>query len=157
MKNNRPFRMRLILATIIRKARILILKTKGYRIPYSVIIERSVTLDKLNPRGIDIGDYTLVGAGVTILSHDHCKRTAGNAPLFTNTSIGKSCFIAIGAIILPGVKIGDEVVVGAGSVVTKDVPSNCVVAGNPARVIRENIVMNNFAAVVNWNEDIGWY
>jgi len=43
------------------------------------------------------------------------------------------------AIILPGVKIGDEVVVGSGSVVTKDIPSNCIVAGNPAKIIKYNI------------------
>ncbi|WP_276866657.1 DapH/DapD/GlmU-related protein [Bacteroides heparinolyticus] len=50
--------------------------------------------------------------------------------------IGDNCFIGNGAILLPGITIGNEVIVGAGSVVTKDVPSNTIVAGNPARVIR---------------------
>ena len=51
----------------------------------------------------------------------------------------KRCFIAVNATILPGVNVGDEVIVGAGAVVTKNVPSNVIVAGNPARIIRENI------------------
>lgn len=50
---------------------------------------------------------------------------------------GKNCWIGAGAIILPGVTIGDQVVVGAGSVVTKDLPSNVVAVGNPCRVVRE--------------------
>ena len=54
------------------------------------------------------------------------------------------------ATILPGVHIGDEVIVGAGSVVTKNVPSNVIVAGNPARIIRENIHMNEKAELTSW-------
>jgi maltose O-acetyltransferase len=50
--------------------------------------------------------------------------------------IGSDCWIGGGAIILPGVTIGDETVVGAGSVVTKDLPSGVLAAGNPCRVIR---------------------
>ena len=70
--------------------------------------------------------------------------------------IGKNCFIAPNSIILPGISIGDQVIVGAGSVVTKDVPNNVVVAGNPAKIIRKNIKMNNNAALVNWNVNNGW-
>jgi acetyltransferase-like isoleucine patch superfamily enzyme len=55
-----------------------------------------------------------------------------------NTYIGENCIVGIGAIILAGVRISDNVVVGAGSVVTKDVPSNVMIAGNPARVISTN-------------------
>ena len=58
---------------------------------------------------------------------------------FTNYSehvkIGKRCWIGANAIILPGITIGDNCVIAAGSVVTKDVPSNCTVAGVPARII----------------------
>ncbi|MDZ7634100.1 MAG: hypothetical protein U5L72_06535 [Bacteroidales bacterium] len=52
--------------------------------------------------------------------------------------------------IMPGVHVGDEVIVGAGAVVTKDVPSNVIVAGNPARIIREKIRMNDRAELLNW-------
>ncbi len=51
-------------------------------------------------------------------------------------TIGNGCWIGGGVIILPGVTIGDGTVIGAGSVVTKDIPANCVVVGNPCRVIR---------------------
>ena len=154
MNNN--FAIRLFIATIFRKFRVLRYRLKGYDIPYSAIIEGSVLLDKLYPRGIHIGENTLVAGGATILSHDHCKRVGNNQPFLVDTFIGKNCFIAVGAIILPGVKIGDEVIVGAGAVVTKDVPSNTVVAGNPAKIIRENIKMNTFAALENWTEKSGW-
>ena len=117
---------------------------RGYKFPYSVILEGGVTLDKLNKKGITIGENTLVASGTKILSHDHCKRTFNDAPFFADTAIGSNCFIAVNSVILPGVTIGDEVIVGAGSVVTKDVPSNCIVAGNPAKIIRENIKMNLF-------------
>jgi acetyltransferase-like isoleucine patch superfamily enzyme len=60
-----------------------------------------------------------------------------------NTSIGDFCVICIGSIIMGGVNIGNEVVVGAGSVITKDVPSNVIIAGNPARIIKNNIEMEN--------------
>ena len=150
------FEIRLFIATILRKFRVFEYRLKGYDIPYSAIIEGSVLLDKLYPRGIHIGENTLVAGGATILSHDHCKRVGNNQPFLVDTFIGKNCFIAVGAIILPGVKIGNEVIVGAGAVVTRDVPSNTVVAGNPARIIRENIKMNDFAALENWTEKRGW-
>lgn len=153
---SKNFIIRLFMATIIRKIRIFILKLKNYDVKYSTIIEGSVKLDKLYPRGIHIGANTLVAGGVTILSHDHCKRVGKNQPYLIDTFIGENCFIAVGAIILPGVKIGDEVIVGAGAVVTKNVPSNTVVAGNPAKIIRNNIKMNKFAALENWNVNKGW-
>ena len=56
-----------------------------------------------------------------------------------DTRIGDNCCIGARAIIMPGVTVGNEVVVGAGAVVTKDVPNNCIVVGNPARIIKENI------------------
>lgn len=112
IKNN-DFAFRLFVATIFRKFRVLKFRLKGYNIPYSVIIEGSVLLDKLYPKGIHIGKNTLVAGSVTILSHDHCKRVGNNQPFLVDTFIGDNCFIAVGAIILPGVKIGNEVIVGA--------------------------------------------
>ena len=51
--------------------------------------------------------------------------------------IGRNCWIGAGAVILPGVTIGDHSVIGAGSVVTKDIPAGVVAVGNPCRVLRE--------------------
>ena len=53
--------------------------------------------------------------------------------------IGNKVWIATNAIILPGVTVGDGAIVAAGSVVTRDVPEKCMVAGVPARVIKENV------------------
>ena len=53
-------------------------------------------------------------------------------------NLGKRVWIGSGAIVLPGVTIGDNSVIGAGSVVTKDVPENCVYGGNPAKLIKKN-------------------
>lgn len=80
-----------------------------------------------------ISETTAIYWGVIILSHDACRS------LKADTYIGNNVIVGINSIILPGVKIGNHVVVGAGSVVTKDVPDHCVVAGNPAKVIREGI------------------
>lgn len=90
---------------------------------------------------ITIGRDVLVGPKVIMWSRNH--RIAKDEIIKTQVSqdipitIGNDVWIASGAIILYGVTIGDGAVVGAGSVVTKDVPAYTVVAGNPARVIKE--------------------
>lgn len=88
---------------------------------------------------IYVGDYTMFGPRVTIATAGHPilpeLRAQGyqyNAPV----RIGKNCWLGAGVIVLPGVTIGDNVVVGAGSVVTKDLPSDVVAVGNPCRVLR---------------------
>lgn len=142
--------MRLLIANIVRKLRYIKYRGLGYDIHSSTIIEGTVILDKLYRRGVHIGKNTLVAGGTTILSHDHCKRVHNNQPLLLDTYIGERCFIAVNCLILPGVKIGNEVIVGAGSVVTKDIPSNSVAVGNPAKVIKTDIVMDEMASWVNW-------
>lgn len=89
---------------------------------------------------IYVGDYTMIGPNVTLATAGHPSlpelRQQGmqyNMPV----RIGKNCWLGAGVIVLPGVTIGDNVVVGAGSVVTKDLPSNVVAVGNPCRVLRE--------------------
>lgn len=89
---------------------------------------------------IYVGDYTMFGPHVTVATAGHPilpelreKQYQYNMPV----RIGRNCWIGAGAIILPGVTIGDNTVVGAGSVVTKDLPSHVVAVGNPCRVLRE--------------------
>ena len=86
---------------------------------------------------VTIGDKTQIGPGVQILTADHprdlAKRNAGleyGRPIH----IGRNVWIGGGALILPGVTIGDDAIVGAGSVVTRDVPRGATVLGNPARL-----------------------
>lgn len=99
-------------------------------------------LDKTNPQGIHIGEKTYLASGSIIFSHDYSRA------LHCDTVIGKRCFIGANAIIMCGIHIGDSVIVGSGAVVTKDVPSNCIVAGNPARIIKENIQTKKFGQLV---------
>ncbi|AKQ43042.2 hexapeptide repeat-containing transferase [Aurantiacibacter atlanticus] len=79
---------------------------------------------------IAIGAQTLVAFKVMILSRD-------SEGAVKPVSIGAQCFIGGGAVILPGVSIGDRCIVGAGAVVADNMPSDCIVAGNPAKVVRE--------------------
>ena len=57
-------------------------------------------------------------------------------PIIRDVTIGENCWITSRVIILGGVTIGDDVIIGAGSVVTHDIPSNCFAAGNPCKVIK---------------------
>lgn len=86
-------------------------------------------IDGVNPNFVSIGDYSVVGADSALLTHCPIR---GALPC----QIGKFVYIGYGAIILPGVTVGDHSLIGAGAVVTKDVPEGSVVAGNPARVLR---------------------
>jgi maltose O-acetyltransferase len=85
---------------------------------------------------IAIGNRTQIGPGVQIYAADHPRdanlRRQG-LELGRPVTIGRDVWIGGGAIILPGVSIGDEAVIGAGSVVTRDVLSGTTVMGNPAR------------------------
>ena len=78
-------------------------------------------------------NVTLATPGHPILPELREKAYQFNMPIH----IGRNCWLGAGVIVLPGVTIGDNSVIGAGSVVTKDIPANVVAVGNPCRVIRE--------------------
>ena len=89
---------------------------------------------------IYVGDHTMFGPHVTVATAGHSilpelrrKGYQYNAPV----RIGENCWIGAGALIMPGVTIGDNVVIGEGSVVTKDTPSDVIAVGVPCRVLRE--------------------
>jgi galactoside O-acetyltransferase len=88
---------------------------------------------------IYVGDCTMFGPNVTVATAGHpidpelrAKAYQYNMPV----RIGKNCWLGAGVIVLPGVTIGDNTVIGAGSVVTKDIPANVVAVGNPCKVLR---------------------
>lgn len=90
---------------------------------------------------VEIGDMTQIGPGVQILTADHPRDPALRAQgleFGRPIKIGKNVWIGGGALIMPGVTIGDDALVGAGAVVTKDVPPGTTVAGNPARVLKRS-------------------
>ncbi len=101
-------------------------------------IARSAKLDKTNPKGIHIGEYTAVAFDAAILTHDFVNGT------WADVHVGDNCLIGARSIILPGVRVGNNCVVGAGSVVMVDVPDNCVVTGNPARIVERNIITGHW-------------
>lgn len=90
---------------------------------------------------IEIGAGTILGAGSMVLDTDFHNLGPGFSWLneYSKVSkpvkIGRGCFIGARSIILKGVTLGDRVVIGAGSVVTKDVPAYTIAAGNPARIV----------------------
>ena len=152
------FQIRTFVANIIQKLCMCKLKIQGYDIDISTTLERNLNLDRLYPQGIHIGKSCMIASGTTILSHDHCKRIGPKIVdcFLTDTYIGDRCFLAVNCTILPGVHIGDECIVGAGAVVTKDVPPHSIVAGNPAKVVRSNIRMADRGVLINWNPKDGW-
>ncbi|MDE6675541.1 MAG: galactoside O-acetyltransferase [Acetatifactor sp.] len=87
---------------------------------------------------IEIGKNVLFGPAVTIATVGHPINPAMREYMYADTvRICDNVWVGGGAIICPGVTIGENSVIGAGSVVTKDVPANCVAAGNPCKVLRE--------------------
>ncbi len=86
---------------------------------------------------IFLGKGTYIGPNVGIITQNHDVDNLENHIEPKDVEIGKNCWIGMNSVILPGVKLGDMTIVGAGSVVTKSFPEGyCVIGGNPARVIR---------------------
>ena len=107
----------------------------GHRSAVSFSVSGGCYIQAFN--GIEIGDDVIFAPGVKIVSsnHDPCDhRQHIKAPPI---KIGNRCWVGANAIILPGVSIDDDSIVGAGAVVTKSFPKNVVLGGNPARIIRQ--------------------
>lgn len=111
----------------------------GIRLGEHVFINSNCTF--LDGGYITIGAHTLVGPCVQIYTPQHpmdyIERREEKEYAYPVT-IGEDCWIGGGAILCPGVTIGDRTIIGAGSVVTKDIPADSVAVGNPAKVIRKN-------------------
>lgn len=112
----------------------------GAHVHFGKNIYANFNLTLVDDTHIYVGDYTMFGPNVTVATAGHPilpelreKMYQYNFPVH----IGKNCWIGTGVVIVPGITIGDNVVIGAGSVVTKDLPSNVVAVGNPCRVLRE--------------------
>ena len=100
----------------------------------------SIRFDITTPGLITVGDNVSITADVSILTHDFCssvfrQKYYDYVPGRSKVVIGNNVYIGQKAMILRGVTIGDNVIIGAGAIVTKDIPSDSVVAGIPARVV----------------------
>lgn len=112
----------------------------GRHVHFGKWIYANYNLTLVDDTHIYVGDETMFGPNVTLATAGHpidpTLRARGlqyNLPI----RIGRNCWLGAGVIVMPGVTIGDNVVIGAGSIVTKDIPSNVVAVGNPCRVLRE--------------------
>lgn len=97
---------------------------------------------------LSIGDNTTISANVFISNVNHDYReidvhSLEQKMIVKSTEIGPYCFIGYGAVILPGTKLGRQCIVGANAVVSGEFPDYCVIAGNPARIIRKFNRQNN--------------
>jgi len=91
--------------------------------------------------GLEIGDFTMIGAGVCVSGVNHGMDPAAGPYRFQQpdnrpVKIGRNVWIGMNSTILPGVEIGDDSIIGAGSVVSRSIPSGMVAYGNPCRAIR---------------------
>ncbi len=112
----------------------------GKHVHFGKGVYANFNLTLVDDTHIHVGDYTMIGPNVVLATAGHpilpeLRPLAYqyNMPIH----IGKNCWLGAGVIVLPGITIGDNSVIGAGSVVTKDIPSNVVAVGNPCKVLRE--------------------
>lgn len=103
----------------------------GLKIGKGCFISRNAFLDARRGKTI-IGDRVMISSGSYVLSH----AATGSAARSVETVIEDDVRIFVNSVIMPGIRIGKNSIVGAGSVVTRDVPPDVVVQGNPARVIQ---------------------
>jgi acetyltransferase-like isoleucine patch superfamily enzyme len=122
--------------------RLFLVKVWGMDIGEDCQVSLSAKLDKTNPKGIHIGESTAINFRVCVLTHDYSRG------LHADTRIGKQCQIGGYAIIMPGVTIGDNCVVAPASVVMRDIPSNSLVSGNPARVMEKDIQTGRWGKLI---------
>lgn len=115
----------------------------GYNIAIGANVFLNFNCVILDIVAVSIGDGTQIGPAVQIIAADHPRDPAqrrSGLELGKPVRIGRNVWLGGGSLILPGVTIGDDAIVGGGSVVTRDVPEGATVAGNPARPLRSRTV-----------------
>lgn len=112
----------------------------GRHVHFGKNIYTNFNLTLVDDTHIHVGDYCQIGPNVVLATAGHPilpelreKGYQYNAPV----RIGRNCWLGAGVVMVPGVTIGDNVVVGAGSVVTRDLPDNVIAVGNPCKILRE--------------------
>jgi maltose O-acetyltransferase len=118
-----------------RRANIALLRARGMKMGKDCGIEDGVFLDPSHCYLIEIGDRVIFAPNVRLIAHDASTKYVVGYSRLGRISIGSRVFLGDSVIVLPGVTIGDDCIIGSGSIVTKDIPAGSVAAGNPARVL----------------------
>jgi maltose O-acetyltransferase len=111
------------------------LVSKGLVLGKNVLFGDPIFLDPSHCFLISIGDNSIIGFNVKLIAHDASTKMILGYTKIGLINIKENCFIGDSTIVLPNVTIGPNCIIGAGSVVTRDIPPDSVAAGNPARVI----------------------
>ena len=131
-----------VIGTVLKKLNLMIthektldiLKKRGLKVGKNVMIDRGASIDHNFCHLISIGDNCVIAYGAKIIAHDSTiYQFTGGYGRAAKINIKENCIIGVNSVILPGVTMGPNVLVAAGSVVNKDVPPNSCVAGVPAR------------------------
>ena len=109
-------------------------------------IDRNCSLDCFGKAKIYIGDGSVLTSNVLILTHDYSidcglvsiekENKEREAIMYKDVIIGKNTFVGQRSVVLPGVSIGDNCIIGAGCVVSKNIPNDSIVVGNPCKIIK---------------------
>jgi acetyltransferase-like isoleucine patch superfamily enzyme len=122
--------------------RLALYRAMGVRIGQHVFVGLDTWLDDQFPELIEIEDDVTISFRVTVVVHDDARRMNGVIPGAANGTVApvrlkRGCYLGAACLILPGVTVGERAVVGAGAVVTRDVPPGKIALGVPARVVRD--------------------
>jgi maltose O-acetyltransferase len=109
----------------------------GLELGRGTFVARNVYLDPGHPWLITIGDDAGLSPGTVVIVHDASMQRHMGCTRIARVVIGNRVFVGVGAIILPGSRIGDDSIVAAGAVVRGDIPPGSLVAGNPAKIVSD--------------------
>ena len=117
-------------------------RNRGVKIGENCHISPYVLIDLVYPELIEINDNVTIGSNSMIFAHinptaNEFLKKHGYPRTSKQVIIKKGAVISVGCIIIAGVTIGENTIIGAGSVVTNDIPDNCIAVGNPARVVKK--------------------
>jgi maltose O-acetyltransferase len=113
------------------------LVAQGLEIGRGTFVARDAYLDPGHPWLITIGEDSGLSPGVIVMVHDASMKHHMGHTRIARVVIGDRVFVGVGAIILPGTRVGDDSIIGAGAVVRGDIPAGSMVVGNPAKVVSD--------------------